>query len=64
MMLYMMAKRHEDLPSPHQLGDIIRLQNVTVMMKNDQPVLKMNLFNQSVSWCLFYQDYKSFFEHN
>lgn len=53
----MMGKHEQDLPSCKTIGDIIRLTNASVIFQESgSRILKMNLFQSHVSWCLFHLD--------
>jgi hypothetical protein len=54
----MMAKKFEDIPQTSNIGDIIRLNNVTVIHKpNGETILKQNLFLENVNWCIFHLNF-------
>lgn len=57
----MYAKRFEDLPIIHRLGDIIRVHRATLRLYNGQRQFNANVFYNS-SWALFSTDKKSTLE--
>lgn len=56
--LVLYAKRFEDLPIIHRLGDIIRVHRATLRLYNGQRQFNANVFYNS-SWALFSTDKKS-----
>lgn len=56
--LVLYAKRFEDLPIIHRLGDIIRVHRATLRLYNHQRQFNANIFYNS-SWALFSTDKKS-----
>nr|AAC27615.1 alpha telomere binding protein [Oxytricha trifallax] len=56
--LVLYAKRFEDLPIIHRLGDIIRIHRATIRLYNGQRQFNANIFYSS-SWALFSTDKKS-----
>lgn len=56
--LVLYAKRFEDLPIIHRLGDIIRVHRATLRLYNGQRQYNANVFYNS-SWALFSTDKKS-----
>nr|AAU43901.1 alpha telomere binding protein [Uroleptus sp. WJC-2003] len=56
--LVLYAKRFEDLPIIHRLGDIIRVHRATLRLYNHQRQFNANIFYNS-SWALFSTDRRS-----
>lgn len=56
--LVLYAKRFEDLPIIHRIGDIIRVHRATLRLYNGQRQFNANVFYNS-SWALFSTDKKS-----
>jgi hypothetical protein len=56
--LVFFAKRFEDLPIIHRIGDVIRVHRATLRLYNHQRQFNANLFYNS-SWALFSTDKKS-----
>jgi hypothetical protein len=56
--LVLYAKRFEDLPIIHRLGDIIRVHRATLRLYNHQRQFNANIFYNS-SWALFSTDKRS-----
>lgn len=56
--LVLYAKRFEDLPIIHRIGDIIRVHRATLRLYNHQRQFNANIFYTS-SWALFATDKKS-----
>jgi hypothetical protein len=56
--LVLYAKRFEDLPIIHRIGDIIRVHRATLRLYNHQRQFNVNLFNFG-AWSLFSTDKKS-----
>ena len=56
--LVLYAKRFEDLPIIHRIGDVIRVHRATLRLYNHQRQFNANIFYNS-SWALFSTDKKS-----
>jgi Telomeric single stranded DNA binding POT1/CDC13 len=59
--LVLYAKRFEDLPIIHRIGDIIRIHRANLRLYNGQRQFNANVFYNS-SWALFSTDKKSVLE--
>jgi Telomeric single stranded DNA binding POT1/CDC13 len=59
--LVLYAKRFEDLPIIHRIGDIIRVHRANLRLYNGQRQFNANVFYNS-SWALFSTDKKSVLE--